>query len=130
MNSKAADYRAWASKAQNDLQNIANNLSSDIIPWDTVCFHAQQAAEKLLKAFLVFHNQNPPRTHDLVVLLDNCIHFDSTLADIEDDLQILHSFAVDARYPGDFYEAEEEDGRTAYAAAKRIQQAINGRLTG
>ena len=45
------DWREWLAKASNDLLNIDNNLRSQAIPWDTVCFHAQQAAEKLLKAW-------------------------------------------------------------------------------
>ena len=45
--------RQWLSKATNDLLNADNNLKSDVVPFDTVCFHCQQAAEKLLKAYLV-----------------------------------------------------------------------------
>jgi HEPN domain-containing protein len=33
----------WLRKAEQDLQNIRNNLAADNIPTDTVCFHAQQA---------------------------------------------------------------------------------------
>ena len=43
----------WLVKANNDLLNVDNNLNANEIPFDTVCFHCQQAAEKLLKAFLV-----------------------------------------------------------------------------
>ncbi|MBM3890065.1 MAG: HEPN domain-containing protein [Verrucomicrobia bacterium] len=42
---------AWLRKAQNDLKNIRASLQSDDPAWDTVCYHAQQAAEKSLKAF-------------------------------------------------------------------------------
>ena len=38
----------------------------------TICFHAQQASEKFMKAFLVYHNINYPRTHDLDYLLLEC----------------------------------------------------------
>jgi HEPN domain-containing protein len=47
------DPASWTAKAENDLLCIANNLNDPQIPWDAVCFHAQQAAEKMLKAFLV-----------------------------------------------------------------------------
>lgn len=36
----------WVEKAEHDLLNIDNNLAASHVPWDTVCFHAQQAAEK------------------------------------------------------------------------------------
>ncbi len=38
----------WLAKAANDLLNADNNLRSEMIPFDTVCFHCQQAAEKCL----------------------------------------------------------------------------------
>ncbi len=45
--------RAWVLKAEHDLLNIKNNLAAPEVPWDTVCFHAQQCSEKYLKALLV-----------------------------------------------------------------------------
>lgn len=52
--------RAWVLKAEHDLLNIENNLAAREIPWDTVCFHAQQCAEKYLKALLVSCKIDPP----------------------------------------------------------------------
>jgi len=57
--------RQWLAKARNDLLNADNNLKSEEIPFDTVCFHCQQEAEKLLKAYLVGNGQSYPITHDL-----------------------------------------------------------------
>jgi hypothetical protein len=51
MSSPESNFSAWLRKADHDLLNIRNNLAAKDIPWDTVCFHAQQAAEKVLKAF-------------------------------------------------------------------------------
>lgn len=45
------DPASWVAKADSDLLCIANNLNHPQVPWDAVCFHAQQAAEKMLKAF-------------------------------------------------------------------------------
>ncbi len=53
MNAEMELARQWLAKAQNDLLNADNHLKSEIIPHDTVRFHCQQAAEKLLKAYLV-----------------------------------------------------------------------------
>lgn len=50
--------RQWLAKAKNDLLNADNNLKADEVPYDTVCFHCQQAAEKLLKAYLVVYLVN------------------------------------------------------------------------
>ncbi|MBM4080999.1 MAG: HEPN domain-containing protein, partial [Planctomycetes bacterium] len=53
MSDPEANWADWVGKADNDLLNVRNNLAAERVPWDTVCFHAQQAAEKMLKAFLV-----------------------------------------------------------------------------
>jgi len=53
MRGNETNHSAWVAKADSDLLNIENNLASELVPWDTVCFHAQQAAEKLLKAVVV-----------------------------------------------------------------------------
>ena len=42
--------RQWTSP-ENDLLNVRNNLAAQEIPWDTICFHSQQAAEKYLKCW-------------------------------------------------------------------------------
>ena len=80
MNEPERDYRAWITKAENDLLNIRNNLAAERVPWDTVCFHAQQVAEKLLKALLVYHGRSPLRAHDLVALLIECAQIHPSLA--------------------------------------------------
>jgi HEPN domain-containing protein len=85
MSAPESNYAAWLPKADNDFLNVENNLSTERVPWDTVCFHAQQAAEKLLKAFLVHHGRPLLRTHDLIALLAACVEIDPGLALLEDD---------------------------------------------
>lgn len=118
------NYRAWLEKARNDLLNIDNNLAAESIPWDTVCFHAQQAAEKLLKALLVYHGKEPPRTHDLVALLTQCLQFTPDLDDMEADCRNLTYFAIDSRYPDDLFHPEERDGRAMNDAARRVWNKV------
>ena len=62
--------RQWIDRAENDLLNVANNIGAPQVPWDTVCFHCQQAAEKYLKTVLVTLDEEIPRIHDLELLLD------------------------------------------------------------
>ncbi len=60
----------WLSRAEEDL-DVATRLIAESTPYlSTVAFHAQQAAEKFLKAFLVRHGVEFPKTHDLEELLD------------------------------------------------------------
>lgn len=63
MSERADLVRGWLAKADNDLLAGQHLLSAG--PYDIVCFHAQQAIEKLLKGLLAFYDQPPPRTHDL-----------------------------------------------------------------
>ncbi len=69
MSARKTNYAAWIEKAEHDLLSIRNNLAADQVPWDVVCFHAQQAAEKLLKGFLVHGGRSARKTHDLVSFL-------------------------------------------------------------
>ncbi len=124
MSAPETNYEGWLVKAEHDLLNIENNLAAAQVPWDTVCFHAQQAAEKLLKAFLVFHHQIPPRTHDLIVLLTGCVWIEEKLRLLENDCQQLTYYAVSVRYPSDLFEPEEEDGRSLVDAALRVREEV------
>jgi HEPN domain-containing protein len=54
--------RQWVEKAEHDLLNIENNLVAFDIPWDTVCFHAQQCAEKYFRALLAWQKVEFPKT--------------------------------------------------------------------
>ena len=122
------DPRSWVAKADNDLLNVRNNLSAEQVPWDTVCFHAQQAAEKMLKGFLVSRGQAVSRTHDLVALLADAIAAGGALEELEGDCRSLSSFAVMLRYPGTADEPSERDARQAVAAAERICERVRALL--
>lgn len=124
MSSPEENVLPWLRKVENDLLNIENNLAAKEIPWDTVCFHAQQAVEKLLKAFLISRGRDLRRTHDLVALLTDCVELDPRLANLEEDCRNLTYFAVSARYPDDVYEPSEQDGREMIAAMHRTRSRI------
>jgi len=124
MNRAESNFDAWLRKAEHDLLNIENNLAARDIPWDTVCFHAQQVAEKVLKAFLVHHGRDLSKTHDLVALLAQCVVCDEGLGVLEADCRKLTSYGVASRYPDDLFEPEETDGRDVVAAAHRVRTKI------
>ncbi len=63
--------RGWFRKGDSDL-NTARILAVSEGPYDTACFHAQQAAEKYLKGFLSFVGQPFPFTHNLEELAQRC----------------------------------------------------------
>lgn len=122
------DPQNWVARADSDLLNIRNNLGAEEIPWDTICFHAQQAAEKMLKAYLVSRGQAAGRTHDLVALLAEVVAAGGSLQDLEQDCRLLTPYAVMLRYPGVVGEPSEQEGRQAVAAADRIYKRVRAAL--
>jgi HEPN domain-containing protein len=70
-------------------------------------FHAQQCAEKYLKALLVAQGQVFPKTHDLAALSDLCSQNDLIIPVDQDALQRLTAYAVQVRYPGEAPTVEE-----------------------
>lgn len=122
--SRARDPAAWLAKADHDLLNIRNNLGASEVPWDTVCFHAQQAGEKCLKAYLVSQEVAPERTHDLIKLLSRCLAIDPSLIDLEADCITLSAYGIFPRYPDDIEDLDEDDARPLVAAAERIRTRI------
>jgi len=128
MSDPVRDWRSWIAKADEDWLCIRNELAAAQTPWSVVCFHAQQAAEKYLKAFLVANGFDPERAHARDALLKECLRFDSSLASLQAECQQLTDFAVDVRYPDIPIADEEQIGREAVAMADRICAAIRKRL--
>lgn len=95
-------------------------LGADFILWDVACFHAQQAAEKHLKALLVRQMIRPPRTHDLSRLCTAVRSTGYALPDVDDECRLLDPFAVDVRYPERVPIPDEVTGRATVAAARRV----------
>lgn len=123
------DPCTWITKAENDLLNVRNNLAAERVPWDTVCFHAQQGAEKILKAFLVSRGQAVRRTHDLVVLLAEAIAAGARLEELAEDCRSLTPYAVLLRYPGTGIEPSEQEARQAADVAERICERVKAEIT-
>lgn len=104
--------------ADSDLA-VARGADRPGVLTETLCFHAQQAAEKAIKAVLVAGGAEPPRTHDLEMLLaavpgDVPIGFDRV------SVAALTAYAVASRYPGD----DEPVDADEYAAALAIAASV------
>jgi len=103
MNQPEEDYiRNWLCRAREDIAVMDNLVNSGIEHYtSTICFHAQQAVEKYLKSFLIFHDVDFPRTHDVDFLLAECQKIDAI--NFKFDFKSLTEFGVSVRYPDDFY---------------------------
>ena len=128
MNEELELARQWVVKAGNDLLNADNNLHAEDIPFDTVCFHCQQAAEKYLKAFLIGNGHTYPLTHDLLAILENILSIDADAEKLRDDLVLLMPYAVEVRYPDDFFMPSLQDTREAREAAGNVKRWLENAL--
>lgn len=61
--------RRMLDAASRDLQAVSNMLDADRFSEEIFGLHAQQTVEKSLKAWLAWHDQEVPRTHNLRLLL-------------------------------------------------------------
>lgn len=111
------DVGEWIRKAEQDWIAVGS-LDPSVIP-TVICFHGQQCAEKYLKALLTLHDQVPPRTHDLGVLLGRALEHEPNLGNVSDELLLLDRYAVAIRYPGP--DADEQEAVTATAAAEVVR---------
>jgi HEPN domain-containing protein len=130
MNAEMDLARQWLAKAENDLLNADNNLKSEIVPYDTVCFHCQQAAEKLLKAYLVAKGVQPPFTHDLLLLLEEVLPYCADAEMLRDDLALLMPYAVGVRYPDELLMPTRADAYEARQAAQKVLEWLRFHLEG
>jgi HEPN domain-containing protein len=104
----------WVEKAEGDYELAETALHSGRPrEYDGVCFHAQQCAEKYLKAYLYDHSQKFPKIHDLDELVDLCLPYDSSFESQRRILAGLEHYSVEIRYPG--LVAKAGDAQTAFS---------------
>ena len=121
----------WFKKGDNDLKNAKVVIEAEEPPTDTICFHCQQTAEKYLKGFLVYHNSEFKKEHDLDYLLDLCYQIDTSFDSLRDMAENLTPYAIESRYPTDFfYEYPVEETREAIKIAEQIKEFVRKKLPG
>lgn len=99
--SEINDPRAWAEKAEEDFTLAQSALRRKKPLVTGACFHAQQCAEKYMKALLVSKKASFPMTHDLLLLNNLCSNAGIFLEIDSKLLNTLTDFAVRTRYPGE-----------------------------
>ncbi|MGQ9461492.1 MAG: HEPN domain-containing protein [Candidatus Fervidibacter sp.] len=87
----------WLERAGHDWGIMQFALSQGWLP--EVAYHLQQAVEKWLKAFLLYHGWQLERTHDLEKLLGGAIKHEPSLERYREMCHRVKDF-VAARYPG------------------------------
>jgi HEPN domain-containing protein len=109
----------WLRRAKGNLARAKQTKPKDAF-WEDLCFDAQQAAEKAIKAILVFRQLEFRKTHDLRGLLTL---LDSSGYPIPEEIQKadeLTDYAVETRYPG----ISEPVGVTEYRDAVHLAETV------
>jgi HEPN domain-containing protein len=92
----------WVAKAEGDFATMEREAHVAENPnCEAICFHAQQCAEKYLKARLCEAGIILGRVHNLVALLEPILDLEPSWESYRADLAYLSAFAVSVRYPGD-----------------------------
>lgn len=122
MSKRREDVHAWVRKAEEDFQ-IALTLSRQRRKLTGgICFHAQQSAEKYLKAFLVQERLAFPKTHDLLQLPQLCQGRHALLQSLHPLLEMLNAYSIIPRYPGE--EPTVEEAKEAVKIAQEVRQML------
>ncbi len=113
----------WIDKAEGDFVTAQMSYRARKQPnYDAACYHAQQCAEKYLKARLEEANLSIPKTHNLYALLSLVQPLEPTWQSMSTDLNVLNAFAVAYRYPG--VTATKPDAQDAVKRCRKIRQMI------
>lgn len=125
---RISEARAWLGKALEDLRAAEHDLKAVPPLLHDVVFHCQQAAEKVMKAYLCWHDQSFRKTHNLELLGEACLVIDPSLRSCVDSAVPLTEYAWLYRYPGEQQELERDEAETALALARATASEFSRRL--
>ena len=118
----------WVDKAEGDLTVASREIRARKAPnYDAACFHAQQCAEKYLKAVLQEEGIAFPKTHYLERLLNLVLPFEPGWNVLRVDLIQLSTSAIEVRYPGN--SAIRNEARESVRVCKEVRARVRHRLS-
>lgn len=120
---RRAEAERWLQYAREDLKLASIGLENPDVTPRHCCNLSQQSAEKALKAALVLLGRDFLYRHDLEYL-NSLLPADWKLDADDFDLPQLSTWAVEARYPGDWTPPTEADAKKAVEQARAILLSI------
>jgi HEPN domain-containing protein len=113
----------WVDKAEGDWISAQWESRARKLPnFDAACFHAQQCAEKYLKARLEEAGISFGRTHNLIALVTLALAVEPMWAVLQPHLNALNVYAVAYRYPG--ASASKADANDAIKACREVRRQL------
>lgn len=115
---------SWIEKAEQDITTVNQLVERPDQEWvaSSICYHCQQAVEKVLKAFLIKNQIEPEKTHNLEFLLEKCILINPEFPAF--DFKNLTYYAVEARYPDDYINPDLDEVKYYIESSKEIVNEI------
>jgi HEPN domain-containing protein len=112
-------------KSKSDRIAMEASLAAQAL--DAACFHAQQMAEKCLKAFLAHRGVAFPYTHNLTKLIEMGAAIDASFRSLLPTVAPLTPYAVELRYDDSFWPSQQVADE-ARASALAVLQFVLDRL--
>jgi len=122
--------RAWLLKAHSDLHTAQQIGTLPDGHLDAGIYHCQQAAEKTLKGFLIFHGKPFEKVHDVGKIIEQAVRINPAFRQHEDAADALTPYSVAYRYPDEqgFLEPSREEFDEALEHAKGIYDFVLSQL--
>lgn len=124
------DPREWLNRARSNLARARGAKNMEAVYLEDVCFDAQQAAEKAIKAVLLSRKVDFPKVHDIAELLTLASQQALALPDEVAEAAALTHYAVEGRYPANHEPATAEDCHAAIACAEAVLRWATGLVQG
>jgi HEPN domain-containing protein len=120
------DPKEWLNRAASNLAHA--RARGPGVYLEDLCFNAQQAAEKALKALLLHQKVRFPFVHDIGELLRLLEESGQAIPDDVREAKQLTDYAVETRYPGFFEPVTEAEYQEALMLASRCFEWAHERL--
>ena len=120
------DPRAWVDRARSNLIRAQHKIPDVYL--EDLCFDAQQAAEKALKALCIARGIDFPYVHDLARLITVLRDDGQPVPEDVQEAGRLTRFAVLSRYPGLDDPVTEEDHERVVEIAERVVEWVEDQL--
>jgi HEPN domain-containing protein len=126
---KEKKVREWIFLAEGDLKTAEDELAMSEPFTNTICFHSQQCVEKYLKAYLTFIEKPFRKTHEIAELIELCKENDKEFDKLYDlNATKLTRYAIEARYPDEFYIPSIEVAKESVEIAKKVKSFVIEKL--
>ena len=116
--------QTWLTKALHDLASARVLAAASPPLLDTAIYHCQQAAEKAVKGFLVLHDHEFERVHDVEVLIQSAVPYEGGFSSWVDEGRLLTPYARVFRYPGSTAEPSREQFDQAMSDAEGLYSFV------